>query len=122
MVRAPGLGPAASVVMMDARTGKGHRDGGTERPDASRPEGRGTRFGEGRGATAIAPYSTRARIGATVATPLTWDELARGVKPSELNIYTVMRRLGEQGDPWKDYGKVRQALRAPALRVLGIRS
>jgi bifunctional non-homologous end joining protein LigD len=78
-------------------------------------------FRNGRGATAIAPYSTRARVGATVATPLTWEELARGVKPSELNIYTVMRRLGEQGDPWKDYGKVQQSLRAPALRLLGVR-
>ena len=29
-----------------------------------------------RGATAIAPYSTRSRAGAPVATPVTWDELA----------------------------------------------
>ncbi|HEY6882027.1 MAG TPA: non-homologous end-joining DNA ligase [Polyangiales bacterium] len=65
----------------------------------------------GRGATAIAPYSTRAREGATVATPLAWGELERGVDPRQFNIRTLMRRLDEP-DPWAPYARTKQALTA----------
>ena len=75
-----------------------------------------------RGATAIAPYSTRARVGGTVATPLAWDELERGVKPSDFNVYTVMKRLGAlKADPWKDYASTKQSIRPAALKALGVR-
>jgi bifunctional non-homologous end joining protein LigD len=49
-----------------------------------------------RGATAVAAYSPRAREGATVSCPITWEELA-GVKPAQLNVLSVPSR---QGDPW----------------------
>ena len=39
-----------------------------------------------RGATAIASYSTRARPGATVATPLSWDELSASLRPAQFNV------------------------------------
>ena len=42
-----------------------------------------------KGATAIASYSTRARPGATVATPLTWDELSVSLRPEQFNTRTV---------------------------------
>jgi bifunctional non-homologous end joining protein LigD len=64
-----------------------------------------------RGATAIAPYSTRARTGATVATPLGWSELERGVDPSDFTLLSVPRRLASQRqDPWDGYARLRQAI------------
>jgi bifunctional non-homologous end joining protein LigD len=67
----------------------------------------------GRGATAIAPYSTRARPGATVATPLAWEELNERLDPTRFNLLTVPARLERLGrDPWHDYGRVSQSLKA----------
>ncbi|HEX2726285.1 MAG TPA: non-homologous end-joining DNA ligase [Beijerinckiaceae bacterium] len=57
--------------------------------------------------TAVAPYSTRARAGATVATPIAWDELSPNLDPAAFNVTTVPRR---RKDPWADIGKVRQRL------------
>ncbi|HEX8664807.1 MAG TPA: non-homologous end-joining DNA ligase [Beijerinckiaceae bacterium] len=64
-------------------------------------------------ATAVAPYSTRSRAGAPVATPLTWEELTPKLDPQAFTIKTVPGRLKEiGGDPWRDMGKVRQGLPA----------
>jgi bifunctional non-homologous end joining protein LigD len=64
-------------------------------------------------ATAVAPYSTRSRAGAPVATPLAWDELKPVLDPQGFTIQTVPERLQEiGGDPWRDMGKVRQGLPA----------
>ena len=52
------------------------------------------------GAHIVAPYSPRARPGATVSFPMTWDELAT-VRPEEFTIRTVPEIIGEQGDVWK---------------------
>src|SRR5262249_25454431 len=41
-----------------------------------------------RGSTAVAAYTTRARDGAPVATPITWKELAAGIKPADFNVKT----------------------------------
>ena len=46
-----------------------------------------------RGATAIAPYSVRARPGAGVATPLTWKELAAVKSADAFHIADVLPRL-----------------------------
>jgi bifunctional non-homologous end joining protein LigD len=48
-----------------------------------------------RGATAVAPYSLRARPGATVATPVTWDELADASSAAQFDIASVQERLGQ---------------------------
>lgn len=59
----------------------------------------------GFGATAITAYSTRARSGAPVATPLEWPELERGVRPSSFDVVTVPQRLRAlDRDPWAEYG------------------
>jgi bifunctional non-homologous end joining protein LigD len=74
-----------------------------------------------RGATAIAAYSPRARPNGTVATPLSWDELERGVDPSDFTIATLPGRLRERGDPWASLPDVKQSIGARALRRLGLR-
>ena len=72
----------------------------------------------GRGATAIAPYSTRARPHATVATPLTWDELMDGVDPQQFTLRSIPSRISQpRFNPWPKYNK-RQHLSARALRSL----
>jgi bifunctional non-homologous end joining protein LigD len=63
--------------------------------------------------TAIAPYSTRSRAGAPVATPLAWKEVSADLDPTAFNVTTVPDRLARLGgDPWADIGKVRQRLPA----------
>lgn len=65
-----------------------------------------------RGATAIAPYSTRARAQATVATPLSWDELTANSEDTAYTIITLPQRLEKlKKDPWKDFFKLNQALK-----------
>jgi bifunctional non-homologous end joining protein LigD len=62
-----------------------------------------------RGATAVAPYSTRAREGAPVATPVGWDELAGLKAANTFHISDMPARL-EASDPWDDAGGWRQSL------------
>lgn len=67
-----------------------------------------------RGATTVAPYSTRARPGACVSTPLDWTELSAEVPPSSYDVRTVMKRIGDE-DPWRELRKVRQSITAAML-------
>ena len=62
--------------------------------------------------TAVAPYSTRSRPGAPVATPLTWEELEAGIDPASFDIRSVPERLQKGGDPWREIGTMRQRLPA----------
>ena len=65
----------------------------------------------GRGATAISAYSTRARAGAPVATPLTWDELTPAIKPNHFTVANLPARLGQlREDPWADLFTIDQRL------------
>jgi len=50
------------------------------------------------GQTLAAPYSVRPRPGATVSTPLSWDEVRIGLSPSSFTIKTMPARLAERGD------------------------
>jgi bifunctional non-homologous end joining protein LigD len=71
-----------------------------------------------RGATAIVPYSTRARPGATVSTPLTWQELSGRTRGDHFTLRTLPKRLGSlKKDPWNAITSTRQSLR-PALEKI----
>ncbi|QHZ56179.1 DNA polymerase domain-containing protein [Brevibacillus sp. NSP2.1] len=50
-----------------------------------------------RGKTLPAPYSTRAKKGATVSAPLLWEEVPKS-HPSDYTVHTVPPRLKEKGD------------------------
>jgi bifunctional non-homologous end joining protein LigD len=74
----------------------------------------------GRGATAVAPYSSRARPGATVSMPIAWRDLSPRLDPRDFTILTVPKLLARRRqDPWAGIGAARQAL-GPALAKLGL--
>jgi bifunctional non-homologous end joining protein LigD len=65
----------------------------------------------GLGATAIASFSPRARDGATVATPVGWDEVDRRLDPAKFTLRSVPERLGRlKADPWEGFASLRQRL------------
>lgn len=63
-----------------------------------------------RNATAVAPYSPRARAGLPVAVPLSWSELDADAPPRfrVVDFDDWKKRLTR--DPWKDIGKAGQSL------------
>jgi bifunctional non-homologous end joining protein LigD len=70
----------------------------------------------GEGATAIVPYSTRAHPTASVAAPISWEEV--GVLPSAaaFSITNLRRRLETLvDDPWKSFSSVKQSLTVKRL-------
>jgi len=73
--------------------------------------------------TAVAPYAVRARPGATVATPIHWEELNAKLKPADFNIETVPQRLKTQkDDPWAEFLTVKQAIPKAILDALKIKA
>lgn len=62
-----------------------------------------------RGATSIAPYSLRARKGARVSMPISWDELYT-VDPDGINMEDALLRI-TKNDPWKDFFQNNQMLK-----------
>lgn len=53
-----------------------------------------------RGQTIAAPYSLRPKEGATVSTPLRWEELTPKLRIADYNIKTILKRVQEVDDPW----------------------
>lgn len=69
-----------------------------------------------RGSSAVVPYSTRSRPGATVSAPLAWNELAKLRSASQFTLQSLPTRLARlRRDPWADILKTRQTL--PTRRV-----
>jgi bifunctional non-homologous end joining protein LigD len=66
----------------------------------------------GRGATAVAAYSTRARPNAPVSTPLAWDELSEGLRGDHFTVANLRERLDFlKEDPWEGFFELRQRIR-----------
>jgi bifunctional non-homologous end joining protein LigD len=64
-----------------------------------------------REATAVAPYSTRARPGAPVSVPIEWSELGALKSASQYTVKNLLQRLARQRkDPWANIGRAKQAL------------
>ena len=71
----------------------------------------------GRGQTAVAAYSTRARAGATVSVPIDWKELSENLRPDHFNIGNLRARLAHlKRDPWRDFFTTKQRLPKPKGR------
>jgi bifunctional non-homologous end joining protein LigD len=69
--------------------------------------------------TVVAPYAVRARPGAAVATPLSWDELDNSLlRPGQFTIAAIHRRLGRAGQsPWAGLTRRRYTLSGAQRRL-----
>ncbi|MCB0993933.1 MAG: non-homologous end-joining DNA ligase [Acidimicrobiales bacterium] len=65
--------------------------------------------------TVFGPWSVRARVGAQVSAPLTWDEIPT-VDPESLTIATVPERVSGSSDPWSGIDAAPQTLQ-PLLEM-----
>lgn len=76
----------------------------------------------GRGSTAIASYSARARRGAPVATPVRWDELGPALRPDRYHVDNLRRRLGAlKADPWEGFFDAAVPITARMKKAVGLR-
>ncbi|MDI1308857.1 MAG: DNA ligase D [Methylotenera sp.] len=58
----------------------------------------------GKESTAIAAYSLRARAGATISTPITWEELKEEESPDRFKLLNIFERMSVlDNDPWSQY-------------------
>jgi bifunctional non-homologous end joining protein LigD len=64
-----------------------------------------------RGATFVAPYSTRAKPGAPVSMPLHWDQVSPDIRPETFTVKTVVERLGTpSSDPFAGFEALAQRI------------
>jgi bifunctional non-homologous end joining protein LigD len=74
----------------------------------------------GRGATAVASYSPRARAGATVAVPVRWEELSPALTSDRYDIENLRRRLRAlDADPWEGFEDARRPLTREMMAAVG---
>jgi bifunctional non-homologous end joining protein LigD len=69
----------------------------------------------GEGKTIASVYSVRPRPGATVSTPLRWDEVTESLYPGEFTMDAVLARVGRHGDLFAGVLQGKQSL----ARALG---
>jgi bifunctional non-homologous end joining protein LigD len=72
----------------------------------------------GYSATFAAPYTVRARPGAPVSAPCTWEELERGrVSPGTFTLRNMPDRIEKVGDLWADMRRRAKSLKAPVEKL-----
>ena len=68
----------------------------------------------GYSATYAATYTVRAKPGAPVSAPCTWEELEQGeVGPKTFTLRTMAQRIADVGDLWADLLRKKRSLRRP---------
>ena len=72
----------------------------------------------GRGATTAAAFTARARPGMGVSMPCSWEELSTLTGGAHWTIANAHERLGNAYDPWANYKKTKQILRAAIKKIL----
>jgi bifunctional non-homologous end joining protein LigD len=72
----------------------------------------------GYSATFAAVYAVRAKPGAPVSAPCTWEEIENGeAAPRSFALRTMAERVAEVGDLWSDLNDCRQTLREPVKKL-----
>jgi bifunctional non-homologous end joining protein LigD len=70
------------------------------------------------GATFAAVYAVRARAGAPVSAPCTWEEIERSqIGPRTVTLRTMAERVASVGDLWKGMSRRGRSLRRPLERL-----
>lgn len=73
-----------------------------------------------KGATSVCAYSTRAKPGALVATPITWQELSAGARPEQFDVAAMIGRMKRlRRDPWFELDAHAVRLTDELLRRVG---
>jgi bifunctional non-homologous end joining protein LigD len=67
-------------------------------------------------ATAVGPWSPRARPGATIAVPIDWKELRKGLEPAGFTLARAAA-LMKRGDPWQDLAASAASLEAARMKL-----
>ena len=77
----------------------------------------------GYSATFAAPYAVRAKPGAPISAPCTWDEVEDGeVHPQSFTIRNIADRIESVGDLWADLRKHKYSLRRPKGKIAETKS
>ena len=72
----------------------------------------------GYSATFAAAYTVRARNGAPVSAPCTWEEIEKGkVEPGSFNLRNMPARIKKAGDLWADMLRKRPSLKKPIEKL-----
>jgi bifunctional non-homologous end joining protein LigD len=72
----------------------------------------------GYSATFAAPYTVRAKKGAPVSAPCTWEELERGeVDPGTFTVTNMPERIEAVGDLWADMSRRGRSLKSPMEKL-----
>jgi len=75
------------------------------------------------GATAVAPYSARAKAGAPVAMPIDWEDLGTDMRFGHFNVRNVPELLRRRKrDPWEGLARGRPKLTDAMLARVGLRA
>ena len=64
-----------------------------------------------RGKSLAAVFTARAKPKAPVSMPLSWKQIAKGVKIDDFTITNAPELLRKNGDPWSEFFESRQALK-----------